>query len=412
MRKLVIALSLLSACATSSQSGGARPRQNKIDPTPAIQLLQATRFDEAEAKAREILAGEPPNAQANVVAAIALYKRTLHQVVQDAVSIAMGAAQSHRVNYQYLNYALSNADAGLTMVERYLAVAGTDSNFTLDLCLACWRYDWNHNGRIDWRDEELFQIEVDAQGERIPKEDPRRKPTFRFDLGDVHWARAMVMFQHAALNIAMAYDFSDLDKLILTDHHRDARPQAFTLRLKDKGRLKRAKTLILDGLAAAELARKLYQAETDDVNEWVPNPRQNQHPLPLPVDEALYETWGGILADVVRLVQGQEGLSVAELAQLGDHRWQFPPRGYLNLGRLLDEPADVVFHTSTFEELARMRADNPALVERLLQEVFGDKYGMSMKPSPLLRRLQRMKQEIDRGQESLNRKLRYLFWLN
>jgi hypothetical protein len=298
------------------------------------------------------------------------------------------------------------------MVEKHLAMAGTDSNFTLELCLACWRYDWNHNGRIDWRDEALFQIEVDAEGKRIPEEDPRRKPTFRFDLGDVHWARAMVMFQHAAVNIVMAYDLSELDKLVLMDHHRDDKPQSFALRLKDKGRVKRAKALILDGLAAAELARKLYLAETDDVNEWVPNPRQQNHPLPLPVDEALYETWGQILADLVRLVQGQEGLSIAELAQLGDHRWQSPPRGYLNLGRLLDEPADIVFHTRTFEELDKMKGENPALVEKILHEVFGEKYGMAMKPSPLLGRVQRMKHEVERGQESLERKLRYLIWLN
>jgi hypothetical protein len=412
MKKLFIALSMLAACATSNQPRGAHPRQNRIDPAPAIQLLQATRFEEAEAKAREILASEPPNAQANAVAAITVYKRILHQLVQDAISIAMGAAQSHRVNYQYLSYALTNADEGLTAVEKHLAVAGNDSNFALELCLACWRYDWNHNGRIDWRDEALFQIEEDAEGRRIPEEDPRRKPTFRFDLGDVHWARAMVMFQHAALNIVMAYDFSDLDKLILMDHHREDKPQSFNLRLKDKGRIQQAKALILDGLAAAKLARKLYQAETDDVNEWVPNPRQQNHPLPLPVDEALYETWGQILADLVRLVQGQEGLSIAELAQLGDHRWQSPPRGYLNLGRLLDEPADIVFYTSTFEELDRMRGEPPMLIERILHEVFGEKYGMSMKPSPLLGRLQRMKREIEHGQESLERKLRYLIWLN
>jgi hypothetical protein len=406
MKKTILASLLLAACATTNQE--ARPRQNKIDPAPAIQLLQATRFDDAEAKAREILAAEPPNSQANAVAAIAAYRRTLHQLIQDIVSVAAGAHETHRVNYPYLKFALTNADQGLTTVEKHLEVAGTDSNFALDLCLACWRYDWNHNGRIDHRDEALFQIEEDAAGQPIAEDNPRRKPTFRFDLGDVHWARAMVMFQHAALEVVMAYDFSDLDKLILMDDI----PPDFTLRLVDKGPIKRAKTLILDGLAAAERSRKLYLAETDDMNEWVPNPRQHNHPLPLPVDDALYETWGQVLADIVRLVEGQEGLRIDELAQLGDHKWQTPPRGYLNLGQLLDQPADIVFHTKTVAELGHMQGEDPALVEKILGEVFGESYRMSMKPSPLLGRLQRMKGEVERGQESIERKLRYLLWLN
>ncbi len=406
MKHSYLALLLLTTCATASQE--ARPRQNKIDPAPAIQSLQAARFDEAAAKAREILAAEPDNAQANAVAAIAAYKRTLHQIIQDVVTLAAGAHETHRLNHQYLKYALTAADEGFTSIEQHLEVAGRDSNFAMDLCLACWRYDWNHNGRVDVGDEALFQIESDAAGNLIPEADPRRKPTFRFDLGDVHWARAMAMFQHAALDIVMAYDFTDLDQLILMEQI----PQAVSLRLVDKSRIKRAKALILEGLTAAERSRKLYLAEADDVNEWVPNPRQQNHPLPLPVDDALYETWGQILADIVRLVQGQEGLSIAELAQLGDHRWETPPRGYLNLGQLFDEPADVVFRIKTIKELGDMRGENPALVEKILSEVFGAKYSMSMKPSPLLGRLQRMKSEIERGQDSVERKLRYLLWLN
>jgi hypothetical protein len=35
-----------------------------------------------------------------------------------------------------------------------------------------------------------------------------------------------------------------------------------------------------------------------------------------------------------------------------------------------------------------------------------------MLPSKLIGRITRMKKEIDRGEESVERKLRYLFWLN
>jgi hypothetical protein len=409
MKTFLPALTLLAACATTNQTVP-RPRQNAIDPSPAIQLLQASRFADAEAKAREIVGKEPANAQANAVAAIAAYQRTMHQLVQDVVAIAMGAGQTHNVNHQYLKYALGSVDQSLRAIEQQLAVAGADSNFALDLCLACWRMDWNHDGRINGRDEAFLQIEVDAEGNNLPPDDPRRTPTFRFDVGDVHWARAMVMFQHAFLNMVMAYDFSALEQFVIKDFRE--MPEAFRLRLLDKDRIKQAKALILDGLAAAELSRQQYLAETDDVNEWLPNPRQKNHPLPLPVDDALYETWAQILGDLARLVQGQEGLGVAELAQLGDHQWAVPPRGFLDIGRMLDQPADIVIQGKTLEGLAKVRNDDPSAIEKLLGEIFGEKYRPSMKPSLLLGRLQRMKGEIERGHESFERKLRYLLWLN
>jgi len=411
MKNIILVIVVLAGCATT-QTGEPRPRQNKLDPTAAVVLLQAGRFDEAEAKAREILAGDPLNSQANVVAAFAAYKRTMHQIVQDFFSLAGGIDHSRRVNYQYAKYALTNADEGFSTVEKYLATAGTDSNFSLDLCLACWQYDWNHSGHVDYRDEALFQIEVDADGHEIPEGDPRRKPTFRFDVGDIHWARAMVMFQHAAASVLLAYDFSDLDKVIQMEFARDDKPISLTLRLADKTRVQKAKALILDGLTAAELARKLYLAETDDVNEWVANPRQKNHPLPLPVDDVLYETWAQVLGDVRQLVQGKEGLGIAELAQLGDHRWISPPKGYLDLGLLLDQPSDIVFNVGDFFALASSQDEPTALIEKILGGLFGEKYRVAMKGSMLPSRFHRMKREIDSGHESLERKLRYLLWLN
>ena len=48
----------------------------------------------------------------------------------------------------------------------------------------------------------------------------------------------------------------------------------------------------------------------------------------------------------------------------------------------------------------------------MLQDIFGNDYVRAMKPSPLVRRLARMSREVEHGEESLERKLRYLFWLN
>ena len=53
-------------------------------------------------------------------------------------------------------------------------------------------------------------------------------------------------------------------------------------------------------------------AEVDDDREWLPNPKQKSHAMPLTVDDALFDTWGGVLSDVRKLLLGQEGLSVAD----------------------------------------------------------------------------------------------------
>ena len=53
-----------------------------------------------------------------------------------------------------------------------------------------------------------------------------------------------------------------------------------------------------------------------------------------------------------------------------------------------------------------------ANLEAALRSLIGDGYAASMKPSPLVGRLGRMKRELERDEDSLDRKLRYLLWLN
>jgi hypothetical protein len=272
--------------------------------------------------------------------------------------------------------------------------------------------DWNGDGRIDPRDQRFLEIERDANDREIPEGDPRRRPTFRFDLGDVHWARAFVAFQRAVLDLALAYRWSDAQPLI-DRAQRDGLRGAVSIALEHPERIEAARQRILDGLDAADAARRAYLAEADDDREWVPSPRQRSHPLPLPVDDALYRTWEQITGDLRRLVTSNEGLSVAELAQLGDHQWQRPPGGYLDLGRLLSRPRAISIDLSTVTSFTERRErDRETSPEPVLRAFLGDSYRDRMKPSPLIGRLRRMKEEVRGGKESFERKLRYLFWIN
>jgi hypothetical protein len=337
----------------------------------------------------------------------------MHDLREQTMIVIESASPRRGFDHARMRGALERTVQALTAANVDLAVAADDPEFSLELCMACWERDWNHSGEVDDSDRLLFQLEIDADGERLPEGDPRRTPTFRFDVGDVYWARAMLSFQSAAVELLLAYRWSELDQLLVG--LASGRVSLVTIHLDHPERVARARELILAGLKHADRSRQAYLAETDDDREWVPNPRQQSHPLPLPVDAALYEVWAGVLEDVERLLSGDEALSVAELAQLGDHRWQDPPGGYLDIAAMLSRPKDIVLDLPALErKLERDMRDRRALVEDALAGVLGEYYVLAgeQTPSPLIGRLSRMKREMERGEDTFERKLRYLLWLN
>jgi hypothetical protein len=252
----------------------------------------------------------------------------------------------------------------------------------------------------------LLQIEIDEHGEPLPEDDPRRTPTFRFDDGDIAWARAFVGFERALLDVILAYDFSGVNEAF---RNGDDMPKRLVLRLADKKRIAAAKTRLLEAIDQSAACRQAYLEETDDDREWVPNPRQKNHPMPLPVDQALYETWDGVLNDIRKLVKGDEGIALADIAELLKGEVKVSgARGFVNIGAMLENPKDVVI----LEEDIKMVDREPIHLSALASAMLGDYYVPSMKPSALPKRLSRMKGEVDAHQEDIEHKLRYLFWLN
>lgn len=343
------------------------------------------------------------------------------------------------------------ADA-LAKIDGDLAVAADDKGFGLELCIACWEHDWNHSGEVDERDRRLFEIEYDGRAQKpevapapavpaapaaasggpddppppeleaamddvdpryIPEGDPRRRPTFRFDAGDADWARAMLSFQRAAMELILAYQWSELDKLFVW---RGPAPR-LVIPVKDKAGVSRARSLIIAGLGYADRCRAAYLAETDDDREWVPSPAQKHHPIPLDVDAALYQTWADLTGDLRRLLESKEGLSLRAAAAFGDEDelGSIMPDAYLDLGAMLREPADLVIDLSKLEALEQWR-DDPAgagrVLEQMLRGLFGKGYAGKMADTKLLQRFERMKRELSTGEDTFERKLRYLLWLN
>ncbi|MBE7449840.1 MAG: hypothetical protein HS111_13335 [Kofleriaceae bacterium] len=169
----------------------------------------------------------------------------------------------------------------------------------------------------------------------------------------------MVAFQRAAVELILAYRWTELDRL-----GRERQPR-LVIRLAEPARVRRARALILAGLDHADRCRAAYLA-ADRRRSRVgarPAPAQ-QDAVPLPVDAALYETWAAITGDVRRLIRGDEGLSLRELALVDDELAAMVPDAYVDVGRLLGEPADLVLDLGG-------RGDDRRQVERVLRELLG-----------------------------------------
>ncbi len=396
--KLVILLSLLVTgfgCARNLQ-------QQKTDAENALSALQDGDFETARKESAAVLEDDDDNPYGRLTRAVTQYRETMSQLFADMQTAVLAAAGLGRFNEKYLRAALTQAESELKRVGEDLAAA-THPDISLDLCLGCWERDWNHDGRIDETDEWIMAIDLDAQGRTIPAGDERRRPTFRFDVGDVVWAGAFVQFHRAVLDLALAFQWSELAKQLIEQKD----PEQFVIALVDASRVAEARQRILEGIELAEKSRALISAEIDDDREWLPNPKQRDHPIPMPVDEKLYATWGGLLGDVRRLVKGEEGVSVAEIVDIAELKCSNLPPGYISIGKMFDTPNDIVIEMEAIDDLDSCR--EPAIA---LNRIFGDSYIHEMKPSPILRRAARMKDEVDRGVESIERKLRYLIWLN
>ena len=410
---LSLALSWLAACPGASSVPSSTQRERA---QPAVTALQAGSFVEARRLADQALAEDGHNGHAAAVRAIVGFQAAMHDLREQTMLVLDSASSTDGFDHARMRAALERTVKALAAADADLVVAARDQRFSLELCLACWERDWNHSGEVDRNDRRLFQIEINENGDYLPEGDPRRTPTFHFDVGDVHWARAMLSFQRAFLEMLLAYRWTELDRLVGSLFR--GSPPLITIHLDHPERIARARALILDGLEHADRCRRAYLAETDDDREWVPNPRQRNHPLPLPVDDQLYQVWAGILGDVERLIAGKEALSVADLAQLGDDRWDNPPGGYIDIARMLSAPRNIVLDLPALERKwdrpERTKADRKALVEDTLVSVLGDYYDRTgaRKASPLIQRLARMKREMDRGEDTFERKLRYLLWLN
>jgi hypothetical protein len=387
---------LVTACAQPEQSPRT-PRQESARTSAAIAALRESRFADALRESDSALGADPRDARAAAVRAIARYQRAIETLVKELLAVLDRGVELKFLDHEQGRKIWLAFSGELEAVDRDLATVSADPAFSLELCVACLSYDWNGNGRLDARDRRMLELEYDATGKHLDEGDARRRPTYRFDVGDAYWGRAMISFQRAAVELVLAYRWSELDKLM-----GDSSP-AVTIKLVDRGRVTKARELLLAGLGFSAQERDAYLAETDDDREWVPSPRQNNYAMPLAVDDQLYATWAALLGDAHRLLASHEGVRFREVAELfgdpGDA--DKLPDAYLDLGRMFRDPTDIVIDFRKEDASGEM-----------LRGLLGNGFAKQMRASPLVARLRHMREQLERGEDTLDRKLRYLIWLN
>lgn len=398
MRHLYVSvMAVLAACGQPEHTPRA-PGRAGAHTQAATSALRASQFAEAVREADAALAAEERDSQAAAVRAVGRYQRAGETLVRELGTVLDSGENLKSLDHEKGRLVWRTFLGELEQVDRDLAIVAADPAFSLELCIACWKVDWNGNGRIDPRDNRMLELELDGKGGSLSEDDPRRRPTYRFDVGDALWGRAMISFQRAAVELVLAYRWSELDKL-----WRGADAQPLTIKLIDPGRVKHARELFIAALGFSSQERDAYLAETDDDREWLPNPRQKSYAMPLDVDDGLYATWAQVISDVHRMLSSQDGVGFREVVQLfadpGDA--EKVPDAYLDLGRMFREPTDIVIDLRS-----------AATPEAFLRGILGNGYAKTMRASPLVARLRHMKEALDTGEDTLERKLRYLFWLN
>lgn len=165
-----------------------------------------------------------------------------------------------------------------------------------------WVVDWDGDGVVSPFERYLLWVPRRDVGNFLPAhrfgapDDYYQRqflaPVIAVDQADVHWLLAYLHFGRGALNLLLSYDID------LTND--------FRITLKDAGRVRtRAYPHMLAGIRHSTLLRGALLKETDDQDEWIPNPKQQQTSFPLVMDPQTFATWGELLGHMEKLFRGQ-----------------------------------------------------------------------------------------------------------
>lgn len=180
---------------------------------------------------------------------------------------------------------------------------------TLRIAPARWQIDLNGNGKLELWEQHFFappsRSAPPANGFSL-SDDPGyyREQThdavISVDQGDVQWLLAYHNFLEGTLDYVLAYRL-DLRAGTLDD----------MVTLVDRDRAARRSFLrIQAGWAASRATLRELKRETDDREEWIPNPRQRNSSFPLELSARHFAAWEAVLDEIDALLAGKTLLEV------------------------------------------------------------------------------------------------------
>lgn len=294
------------------------------------------------------------------------------------------------VSYEQIRAITQKLIDDLDGVEKTLAALG-EREVKLPLRFGAIRLDLDGDGKVT-DDEAFWKIYSAVSGERLEKEQVD-KFVVGLDTADVQWLRGYCHLMMALVEASMAWDGHDLFERtahlwlarpksphqFLTREDRDLREYAEIMDwialihgmhfdLKEPERMKRA----LEHLQAmTKCSRAMWMAalaETDDDNEWIPNPKQTSVVPGVKITDEMVASWSVFLDELDGILAGKKLIPF----------WRNADGKGINLRRVFTEPQpfDLIYWvqgTAATPYLERGELTSNEVWERLMR-VFGGEF--------------------------------------
>lgn len=258
-----------------------------------------------------------------------------------------------KVTYEDIRKVLVTFLADLEKAQTTLA-AIKDPGVKLPLRFGLIKLDFNGDGQA--ADEEtLWRLYAQVNRGARASAEAAEKFVIAFDAGDVYWLRGYCHLLSAMAEFALAHDGSEL--FDTTGHLFFARAQTphawvqdgqrvmdigggadiadiiafihmIRLPVKEPQRLASASAHLSSMLSLSRQSWKAIMAETDDDNEWVPNPKQTSVIPNAPVTAEMVQGWHDFIAEAEELLAGKKLIPF----------WRSKSGVGVNLRRVLAEP--------------------------------------------------------------------------
>lgn len=311
--------------------------------------LQQGQLADAEKALQAQLATDPQHAQARYALGVVQLLSAIEQLGQDQYQYGALAPTTVRVpilrlpvpqnpkpeeiTYTQVRQIVIHFQAKLISAEAELAKVDLQKEVKLPLDLLAIRLDLDGDGKSS--DAESFQA-IFRTVNRIPPNSPAADLKITFDNGDVPWLRGYCHLLCALCDMMLAYDHQQMfdapaqyiyprpitsqptaEPLNLTpdsdpdhDWERDivdaiAAIHLANFQIKEPQRMSSARGHLLEMIHTSRQSWELILAETDNDDEWLPNPKQTGV-LRIPVTRELIDGWQGVLGEMEDLLEGRK----------------------------------------------------------------------------------------------------------